>query len=317
MPGLRRLRDPRLGAGADARARRAAGEDGLHQRHRLRRPLRLLHGHLRDARHPRPRAGPGDRDRDRARGPLGLGRLRRRRLALDRRQPPDPRPAPQRADQAAALQQPDLRPDQGPVLADLGDRQDHQVDAVWLRGPPLQPAGAGARRRRLLRRPHDRRREEARPRRPCAPPPSTPARPSSRSTRTATSSTTAPSTRSAARPAAHNQIRLEHGQPIRFGDDLEKGVVRSAGGGLEVVDVAEAGERGLVVHDAHVEDPSHATALARLAESPTGPTPIGVFRDVKRPVYGSERQSDLEAAHAGATLADVDELLRSGDTWVV
>jgi 2-oxoglutarate ferredoxin oxidoreductase subunit beta len=116
---------------------------------------------------------------------------------------------------------------------------------------------------------------------------------------------------------AHNQIRLEHGQPIRFGEDLEKGVVRSDSGGLEVVDIADAGERGLVVHDAHVEDPSHATALARLADSPTGPTPIGVFRDVKRPVYGSERQSDLEAAHAAATMADVDELLRSGDTWVV
>jgi 2-oxoglutarate ferredoxin oxidoreductase subunit beta len=116
---------------------------------------------------------------------------------------------------------------------------------------------------------------------------------------------------------AHNQIRLEHGQPIRFGADLEKGVVRAAGGGLEVVDIATAGERGLVVHDAHVEDPSHATALARLAESPTGPTPIGVFRDVARPVYGSERQGELEAAHAAATLDDVDSLLRSGDTWTV
>ncbi len=116
---------------------------------------------------------------------------------------------------------------------------------------------------------------------------------------------------------AHNQIRLEHGQPIRFGEDLEKGVVRSGDGGLEVVDVADAGERGLVVHDAHVEDPSHATALARLADSPTGPTPIGVFRDVERPVYGSERQSELEAAHTAATMADVDGLLRSGDTWTV
>lgn len=116
---------------------------------------------------------------------------------------------------------------------------------------------------------------------------------------------------------AHNQIRLEHGEPIRFGEDLEKGVVRSDDGGLEVVDVAEVGERGLVVHDAHVADPSHATALARLADSPTGPTPIGVFRDVKRPVYGAERQEELQTAHADATLADVDELLRSGDTWVV
>ena len=84
-----------------------------------------------------------------------------------------------------------------------------------------------------------------------------------------------------------------------------------------MVEVADVGEGALVVHDAHVEDPSHATALARLADSPTGPTPIGVFRDVMRPVYGSERQEDLLAAHAGATLADVDELLRSGDTWTV
>ena len=116
---------------------------------------------------------------------------------------------------------------------------------------------------------------------------------------------------------AHNQIRLEHGQPIRFGAENERGVVRSAGGGLEVVEVADVGEDALVVHDAHVADPSHATALARLADSPTGPTPIGVFRDVKRDVYGSGRQPALQAAHEGATLEDVDELLRSGDTWVV
>jgi 2-oxoglutarate ferredoxin oxidoreductase subunit beta len=116
---------------------------------------------------------------------------------------------------------------------------------------------------------------------------------------------------------AHNQIRLEHGEPIRFGAEGEHGVVRSAGGGLEVVDVAAVGEDALVVHDAHVEDPSHATALARLADSPNGPTPIGVFRDVKRGVYGAERQEELTAAHAGASLGDVDALLRSGDTWTV
>jgi 2-oxoglutarate ferredoxin oxidoreductase subunit beta len=116
---------------------------------------------------------------------------------------------------------------------------------------------------------------------------------------------------------AKNQIRLEHGQPIRFGADGERGVVRSPDGGLEVVEVADVDEDALVVHDAHVQDPSHATALARLADSPNVPTPIGVFRDVKRAVYGAERQEELCAAHAGATLADVDELLRSGDTWSV
>ena len=194
--------------------------------------------------------------------------------------------------------------------------QDHQVDAVRLRGPSLQPARAGARRRRLLRRPHDRRREEARRRDPArrrrAP------RLGLRRDLPELQRLQRRRLRRGARQGRRpNQIRLEHGQPIRFGAENERGVVRSADGGLEVVEVADVGEDALVVHDAHVDDPSHATALARLADSPIGPTPIGVFRDVKRPVYGADRQQELAAAHAGATLADVDELLRSGDTWTV
>ena len=50
--------------------------------------------------------------------PVGVGRHRRRRRALHRRQPPDPRAAPQRQPQDPAVQQPDLRADEGPVLAD-------------------------------------------------------------------------------------------------------------------------------------------------------------------------------------------------------
>ena len=296
---------------------RAAGADRLHLRDRLRRALRLLHGHLRDARHPRPRAGAGDRHRRLARRPLGLGRQRRRRLALDRRQPPDPRPAPQRPDQDPALQQPDLRPDQGPVLADQREGQDHQVDAVRLRGPSLQPAGAGARRRGLLRRPHDRRREEARRRASCAPPPSTRARPSSRSTRTATSSTTAPSTRSAARAARPNQIRLEHGEPIRFGAEGERGVVRAADGSLAVADVAEVGEEALVVHDAHLDEPEPRDRARPPRRAPDRADPDR--RPARRQAPGLRRRppAGAGAAHAGASLADVDELLRSGDTWTV
>jgi 2-oxoglutarate ferredoxin oxidoreductase subunit beta len=116
-----------------------------------------------------------------------------------------------------------------------------------------------------------------------------------------------------------NQIRLEHGEAIRFGEELENGVIRNRDGSLETAVVADlaGGEDALVVHDAHRDDPSYATALARLAESPTGPTPIGVLRDIKRPVYGAGRHRELAEAHEGATLADVDALLRSGDTWTV
>ncbi len=116
---------------------------------------------------------------------------------------------------------------------------------------------------------------------------------------------------------APNQIRLEHGKPIRFGADNERGVVRAPDGSLTVADIEEAGESAVVVHDAHLENQSHAVALARLSERPNGPTPIGVLRAVDRPVYGAGRQRELSEAHAGASLPDVDELLHSGDTWTV
>ena len=161
VPGLRRLRDPGLGPGLHARARRPAGEDRVRHRDRLRGALRLLHGHLRDARHPWPRARACDRGGDLAPGPLGVGRLRRWRRALDRRQPPDPRPAPQRAAEDPALQQPDLRAHEGPVLAHERGGQGHEVHAVRLAGPSLQPGLAGARRRGDVRRAHGRHRQGA------------------------------------------------------------------------------------------------------------------------------------------------------------
>ena len=102
-----------------------------------------------------------DRHRHRARGPLGLGRHRRRRRAVDRRQPPDPRAAPQREHDDPAVQQPDLRAHQGSVLPDLRDRQDHQVDADGLARPPVQPGVTGAGRRGDVRGPHHRLRPQA------------------------------------------------------------------------------------------------------------------------------------------------------------
>ena len=116
---------------------------------------------------------------------------------------------------------------------------------------------------------------------------------------------------------AINQIRLEHGKPIRFGADLERGVARGASGRLELVDVAEVGEDGLVVHDAHRDDASLAFELAQLAHQPTGPTPIGVFRAVDRPVYAETVSEQLSEAYEKADDADVDRLLHAGHTWTV
>jgi 2-oxoglutarate ferredoxin oxidoreductase subunit beta len=117
--------------------------------------------------------------------------------------------------------------------------------------------------------------------------------------------------------ARENQIRLEHGAPIRFGAQGEKGVVQESDGSLRIVDVGEVGEGSLLVHDAHRDSPSLAFALAHLSERPTGPTPIGVFRDIQRPVYGEAMERQLEAATEQLGRGDLAALLNSGDTWTV
>ena len=117
--------------------------------------------------------------------------------------------------------------------------------------------------------------------------------------------------------AGKNQIRLEHGQPIKFGEKDERGVIQKPDGSLEIVDVETTGEEALLVHDAHRENPALAFSLSQLSQQPTGPTPIGIFRDVSRPVYGEAMEQQLEAATEQLGEGDLTKLLHAGETWTV
>jgi len=114
-----------------------------------------------------------------------------------------------------------------------------------------------------------------------------------------------------------NRIYLEHGKPIRFGPDGSKGVRITADGRAEIVSVADVGEDKLLVHDEHRDDPSLAFALSRLADGPTGPTPLGIFRDITRPAYGDGMEHQLRVAADQQGPGDLTRLLGSGDTWTV
>ncbi len=108
-----------------------------------------------------------------------------------------------------------------------------------------------------------------------------------------------------------NQIRLEAGKTIRFGPKFERGVITGHDGCLELVDVDDVDEAALLVHDPARADPGPAFSLAKLAETPEAPTPIGIFRDVKRPVFGRG------IATEPASEAQLADLLTTGDTWTV
>lgn len=119
-------------------------------------------------------------------------------------------------------------------------------------------------------------------------------------------------------------IRLEHGRPIRFGAPAEdglgsKGVVRDAATGeLSVVDVTQSGTDRILVHDAHTPNAAAAFALSRLADPDTlHHTPIGVLRDVARPVYDTDMADQLDRAVSLQGEGDLAGLLAGTDTWTV
>jgi 2-oxoglutarate ferredoxin oxidoreductase subunit beta len=117
-------------------------------------------------------------------------------------------------------------------------------------------------------------------------------------------------------PREENLIRLEHGEPVRFGPGRGRGLRFNRYGSLEIVDASdEAGP--LLTHDAHSADPSYAFALSRLDNTEFAHTPIGVFRQAPRPSYDDLMAEQIETARQRQGDGDLAALLAGGDTWQV
>ena len=125
-------------------------------------------------------------------------------------------------------------------------------------------------------------------------PPSTRARRSSRSIRTATSSTTARSDYATDRDTkADTTLELEHGKPLIFGKNRDKGI-RLNGMEPEVVELGKGiTEDDLLFHDEKAPEPTLAYLLSRMRH-PEFPEPIGVFRCVDRPRYDEMVNEQIE-----------------------
>ncbi len=114
---------------------------------------------------------------------------------------------------------------------------------------------------------------------------------------------------------ADHQLRLEHGKPMIFGADSNKGL-RMNGFTPEVVTLGEDGitEADILVHDETNEHIAHM--LTKLTQ-PEFPTPLGVFRAVQGPVYNDQVHQQVEAVREKKGDGDLRKLLFSGDTWEV
>lgn len=112
-------------------------------------------------------------------------------------------------------------------------------------------------------------------------------------------------------------IKLEHGKPLIFGKDKNKGI-RIVGMTPEIVTIGENGitEADLFVHNEKMMDPTYTFMLSRFT-FPTFPVPMGVFRAVESTIYDNEVQKQVNTVTEKKGKGDMKALLMSGETWVV
>jgi len=112
-------------------------------------------------------------------------------------------------------------------------------------------------------------------------------------------------------------LSLEHGQPLVFGRNADRGI-RMKGCDLEVVQLGGGvTEKDLLVHDERHPNPGYAFLLSRMDTLPGFPTPIGVFRAVEAPRYEDAVAEKIRQVVEKKGRGNLAALLRAGDTWEV
>ncbi|MDX1479011.1 MAG: 2-oxoacid:ferredoxin oxidoreductase subunit beta [Saprospiraceae bacterium] len=114
-------------------------------------------------------------------------------------------------------------------------------------------------------------------------------------------------------------IFLEHGQPLVFGAERNKGVMLD-GMTPRVVDLGNGiSENDLWIHDE--TDIFKATMLTRFFDDPREegalPRPFGVIYAVDRPCYEDGLYAQLDEAVSAKGAGDLDKLIAGGRTWEI
>ncbi len=117
---------------------------------------------------------------------------------------------------------------------------------------------------------------------------------------------------------ADNLIYLEHGRPLTFGQDRNRGI-RLRGVRPEAVSVNNGNgveEADLLIHDETAQDTTLAHLLSRMIY-PELPECVGVFRCVERPTYGDLLDGQISEAIQSEGPGDIDSLFAGEDCWVI
>ena len=114
------------------------------------------------------------------------------------------------------------------------------------------------------------------------------------------------------------QLILQHGKPMIFGKNKDKGLRFDKSGKLEVVEIGKNGVTvdDILVHDAHNPNPFLHWMLVNM-KAPEFPVALGVIREVEAHTYDEALDEQIEQVKKISDIHCMDDLLNSGDTWEV
>lgn len=118
-----------------------------------------------------------------------------------------------------------------------------------------------------------------------------------------------------------HQIWLEHGKPMIFGKNRDKGLILSKSNGAMKLEVVKIGENGvteddILVHDAHNPDDTTHYMLVRMT-LPEYPVAMGVIRNYQSTCYDQLLEEQVKYAQETTDIKNVNDLLNSGNTFEI
>lgn len=115
-----------------------------------------------------------------------------------------------------------------------------------------------------------------------------------------------------------NVIYLEHGKPLVFGTNKDKGIVLD---GLNpiIVDLNDGkySINDCLVHDENDTNPTRIFLMARFIEMPGFPTPVGIFRQFDKPTYDEDYVNQIDHIQKTKGKGTYESLMMTNNTWEV